>query len=446
MQPLKKIKKIFQPVKGTFDILPQDQPFWSLIRKKAADLAGFYKFERLDTPILEDSGLFVAGSGLSTDIVEKQMYFLKTKGGDKLVLRPEETPPLIRAYLSNGMANLPHPLKIFYEGPMFRYEQPQANRFRQFHQFGLEIIGEENAVADAQIINLFYNILDELKIRKVIIQINSIGCLECRSPYRSKLLMYYRPRHKQLCKDCKRRFSMNPLRLLDCKDKRCEELKINAPHLVDQLCHACHNHFKFLLEFLDELELPYILNPKLVRGLDYYTRTVFEFYEEKEEEAKSPDTAGRQDALLSGGRYDNLVETLGGKPTPAVGGAAGLERLINVLKKMDIKPLAPPATEVFIVQLGDLARRKSLRLFEDLRRAGIMVAESLGRDSIKSQLRLADKSGALLSLILGQKEAIDRTIMLREMPTGLQETFSSDNIITIIKKRLKKLKKLPKIL
>lgn len=439
MQPLKKVKKIFQPVKGAFDILPQDQSLWSLIRKKATDLATFYKFERLDTPILEDRDLFTAGSGLSTDIVEKQMYSLKTKGGDRLVLRPEETPPLIRAYLSNGMINLPHPLKIFYEGPMFRYEQPQANRFRQFHQFGLEIIGEDNAVADVQIINLFYNILDELKIRKVVIQINSIGCLECRPPYRSKLLMYYRPRFKQLCKDCKRRFSMNPLRLLDCKDKRCEELKTGAPHLVDQLCDACHEHFKSLLEFLDELELPYILNPKLVRGLDYYTRTVFEFYEETEDEIKS------QDALLSGGRYDNLVEVLGGKPTPAVGGAAGFERLINVLRKMDIKPPMPPVTEVFIVQLGDLARRKSLKLFEDLRRSGIKVAESLGRDSIKSQLRIADKSGALISLILGQKEAIDNTIMLREMSTGFQETFSTDKIIAVIKKRLKKLKKLPKI-
>lgn len=433
---IRKVKNIFQTPKGTSDILPIEQGYWDLIRETVKELARFYRFERLDTPILEEKGLFLATLGSVTDVIEKQMYALKTRGGDYLVLRPEETAPVARAYLSNGMFNLPHPLRIFYEGPMFRYEQPQANRFRQFHQFGLEIIGEDNAVADAQIINLFYNILRELKIRNLIVQVNSVGCLECRPDYRTKLISYYRPLYKQLCKNCKRRFFENPLRLLDCKEKYCEELKGGAPHLVDQLCSDCHAHFKALLEFLDELGLPYILNTNLVRGLDYYTRTVFEIYEEIEEEI------GSQDALVAGGRYDNLVEMLGGKPTPAVGGAAGFERIINVLKKLEIKLPSPPSPHVFLVQLGDLARRKSLKLFEDLRQAGIKVAESLGRDSIKSQLRIADKEGVLISLILGQKEAINNTIILREMTTGFQETFPLEKIIQIIKKRLKKLKKL----
>ena len=437
IEKIHKVKKIFQSPKGTFDILPLDQIYWDFVKKIAREFADFYRFEKLDTPILEEQDLFLATLGKATDVVEKQMYSFKTKGGDSLVMRPEGTASIIRAYLSNGMMNLPHPIKIFYEGPMFRYEKPQANRFRQFHQFGFENIGETSAVADAQIINLLYIIFGKLKIKPMTISINSVGCPECRPFYKSKLLAYYKTVYRDLCKDCKRRYYVNPLRLLDCKEENCKALKESAPHLMDQLCPNCHGHFKSLLEFLDELALPYILNPYLVRGLDYYTKTVFEIYFEEQ----GDDGVGSSDALAGGGRYDNLVEMLGGRPTPAVGASVGFERVINILKKINVKLPNIAAPQVFIVQLGDLARKKSVRLFEDLRNSGIRVAESFGRDSIKSQLHYADKLEAAISLILGQKEVMDETVILREMETGLQEIVPMDKIILIIKKRLQKLKK-----
>lgn len=423
-----------QSPKGVFDILPQDQPYWEFIKSTVKKLAGFYGFQRIDTPVIEDTSLFVRTTGETTDIVEKQMYTFKTKGDDSLTLRPENTPGVARAYIEHGMTNLQHPVKLYYFGPMFRHESPQRGRQRQFHQFGFETLGFNDPALDVQIIQLFYNILQALKIKNIIIQINSIGCPSCRPAYRAILIDYYRSHSAKLCADCRKRLKQNPLRLLDCKQEKCVQLKNQAPQILDHLCEECHNHFKNVLEFLDELELPYILNYHLVRGLDYYTKTVFEFFIEKKE--KDEDQAI---ALGGGGRYDNLMETLGGKPTPAVGLAAGVERMIAQMRYNDVKvPSFVLPAKVFLAQLGTLGKKKSLKLFEQFRAAGIPVIESFGRDSVKSQIKIADRLKIRYTLILGQKEAFEGNIILRDMDSGAQETIRLDKIINVMKKRLQK--------
>lgn len=423
-----------QSLKGVYDILPQDQSHWEFIKSTVKKLAEFYGFQRVDTPIIEDTSLFIRTTGEATDIVEKQMYTFKTKGNDSLTLRPENTPGVARAYIEHGMANLQHPVKLYYFGPMFRHESPQRGRYRQFHQFGFETLGFNDPALDVQVIQLFYNILQALKIKNIIIQINSIGCPSCRPAYRAILTDYYRGHSAKLCSDCKKRLKQNPLRLLDCKQEKCVQLKNQAPQILDHLCEECHNHFKNVLEFLDELELPYILNYHLVRGLDYYTKTVFEFFTDKKE--KDDELAI---ALGGGGRYDNLMEILGGKPTPAVGLAAGVERIISQMKYSDVKVPSPALiAKVFLAQLGTLGKKKSLKLFEQFRAAGIPIMESLGRDSVKSQIKIADRLKIRYTLILGQKEAFEGNIILRDMDSGAQETIRLDKIIDVIKKRLKK--------
>ncbi|OGD30888.1 histidine--tRNA ligase [Candidatus Azambacteria bacterium RIFCSPHIGHO2_01_FULL_44_55] len=424
--------KLFQVPRGMRDILPAEQKYWERCVKIAKELALYYGFELIETPILENAELFAKGVGAGTDIVEKEMYTLRTKGGDLLALRPEGTPPIIRSYLENGMVSQPHPVKLFYIGPMFRHDAPQAGRYREHHQIGFETIGDPDPVIDAQIIQLIYAILTELGLKGLTIQINSIGDKQCRPKFRDELKNFYRNRVNRLCKNCKRKFKENPLRLFDCKEADCVALRSLAPHLIDHLDENCHNHFKSVLEFLDELGLPYSLNPYLVRGQDYYTRTVFEVVPEE--------VVGAQSALGGGGRFDGLIELLGGKPTPAVGGALGLERVIAEIQRRELKIAATkPRVRIFLAQLGDLAKRKSLKLFEDFRKAGVQVAESFGRDSIKAQLRVADRLGADISLIMGQKEALDNTVILREMQSGTQETIPLAKIIDEVKKRLKKI-------
>ena len=423
--------KQFQAPKGTRDILPEEQKYWTRIRQVIKDLTQAYGFERIDTPIIEETDLFLRSTGLFTDIVEKQMYNLRTKGGDALSLRPEGTPGVIRAYLEHGLVSQPQPIKLYYLGPFFRYEQPQAGRYRQFHQWGLEIIGDKDPVLDAQIIHLFFIFLKDLGLKRCHIQINSIGCPQCRPVYRRLLVDYYRRRRDRLCPDCRRRLRQNPLRLLDCQQAKCQPWKEEAPQTLNHLCPLCHNHFKAVLEFLDELDLPYFLNPHLVRGLDYYTKTVFEIWPE---ELKGQ----RQAALVAGGRYDNLVELLGGRPTPAVGGAVGLERVIALMKNQGVKIGAKPSHQIFLVQLGELAKKKSLKLLEELQKAGLRVTGSLSRNSLRAQLRIADKLGVKFSLILGQKEALDKTIIIRDMTSGVQEIVPLEKIVKELKKRLKK--------
>jgi len=423
----KKLK--FQSPTGMHDILPPEQRYFQKIYEVSENIANFYQFQKIETPILEETELFSKGIGFSTDIVGKQMFSLRTKGGDCLTLRPEGTVPVVRAYIEHGMFNLPQPVKLWYFGPNFRYEKPQAGRYRQFWQFGFEVFGEESSVIDAQIIQIFYNILRELKLKNLIIDINSIGDNQCRPYYKKLLVSYFRSREPSLCADCRRRLRENPLRILDCKEEKCQRIISQAPQMIDHLCENCHSHFKEVLEFLDEIELPYHLNPYLVRGLDYYTKTVFEIYEESEE--------GRaQGALTGGGRYDALVKLLGGKDTPAVGASTGIERIIAAMKTKAIRLPQESRPKIYLAQLGTLAKRKSLRLLEDFRAAKIQVSESFGRDSLKAQLARADKIEVKYTLILGQKEALEGTIIIRDMETGRQETIKTEKVIKEIKKKL----------
>jgi len=425
--------KIQSPT-GMHDILPEDQKYFQKIYQIIEEIADFYHFQKIDTPILEDTELFTKGIGLATDIVQKEMFSFRTKGKDNLTLRPEGTAPVARAYIQYGMQNWPQPVKLWYFGPFFRYERPQLGRFRQFWQFGFEVLGEASPVIDVQIIQIFYNILKELKLKNLIIEVNSIGNSFCRSYYKKLLVNYSNSRLNSFCPNCRKRLKTNPLRILDCKEEKCKRTISQAPQVLDYLCENCHKHFKNVLEFLDDLELPYRLNPYLVRGLDYYTKTVFEiFNEEKTDSEEMP-----RNALAGGGRYDNLTKMLGGKSTPATGGAVGIERIVALMKEKAVKFSKEKSVQVFLAQLGDLAKRKSLKLIEDFRAAKILTAESLGRDSLKSQLKIADKLGARYTLILGQKEALDEVVIIRDMKNGSQETIKLEKAAVEVKKRLAK--------
>lgn len=425
-------KPRFQSPTGMHDILPEDQKYFRRIFHVVENIASFYNFNKIDTPILEETELFVRGIGMNTDIVNKEMYNLKTKGGDYLSLRPEGTAPIMRAFIEHGMWNLPQPLKLWYWGPFFRYEHPQAGRYRQFWQFGFEILGERNSVIDAQIIQIFYNLLRDLHFKNLFIEVNSIGDSQCRPYYKKLLVSYFRNRESALCLDCRRRLKENPLRILDCKDEKCRQIISQAPQMIDHLCEECHNHFKEVLEFLDEIELPYSLNPYLVRGLDYYTKTVFEIIQQTAE--------GKvQGSLVGGGRYDALSKFLGVKTIPACGGAAGVERIIAIMKEKNIKISEPALPKIFLAQLGVLAKRKSLKLLEEFRKEKIFVMESFGRDSLRSQLARANKIGAKYTLILGQKEALEGTIIIRDMETGKQEIVKMEKVVKEIKNLLAKI-------
>jgi histidyl-tRNA synthetase len=426
---MKRVK--FQRPSGMHDILPEDQQYFQKIYNTVQANANFYGFKKIDTPILEDTDLFSKGVGVSTDIVEKQMYSFRTKGGDNLTLRPEGTAPTMRAYIENGFFNLPQPVKLWYWGPFFRYEHPQAGRYRQFWQFGFESIGESGSVVDAQIILIFYNILRELRLKNLVVEINSIGDRQCRPYYKKTLISYFKARESGLCLDCRRRLRENPLRILDCKEEKCVILSSQAPQIIDYLCQECHNHFKEVLEFLDNIELPYNLNPHLVRGLDYYTKTVFEIF-------ATQDNKKTSGSLVGGGRYDALSKLIGDRDIPACGGAGGIERIVSLIKEKGLSFTESGSIKVFLAQLGNLAKRKGLKLLEDFRKEKILVAESLGRDSLKTQMSRAAKIGAKYTLILGQKEALEGTIIIRDMESGKQETVKLEKTVSEIKKRLKK--------
>ena len=420
--------KALQTLRGMKDILPDEQKYWDLVRDKARALAQDYSFKRIDTPILEDSSLFSRSVGKQTDIVEKEMFSFIDKGGDDVSLRPEATASIARSYIQHGMVNLPQPVKLFYIGPMFRYDRPQSGRYRQFHQFGFETLGELNPVVDSQLILTAFNFLKELGI-EVNVQINSIGCFHCRPEYRSQLTTYFRSKRSSLCDDCKKRITKNPLRVLDCKNPKCQSLKEDAPQIVDWLCDECKNHFVKVLEYLDELEIPYILNPYLVRGLDYYTKTVFEFW-------TGEDEISSQSALGGGGRYDDLIESLGGSPTPGCGFSMGLERVILKIKELAIEVTGKEKPEVFLAQIGEQAKAKALTLFEDFKRKGIYVMERFCKDSLKTQLEIANKLKIRTVLILGQKEVTDGTILVRDMESGIQEVIDLKKIIPLLEKKI----------
>ncbi|MBI1961044.1 MAG: histidine--tRNA ligase [Candidatus Liptonbacteria bacterium] len=428
----RRVREILQNVRGMHDILPDDQPQWEKMLRTARDVSETYGFRKIETPIVEQLDLFTRGVGEHTDIVEKEMYILKT-GGGALALRPEGTAAVARAYIQYGMDRMAQPMKLWYAGPMFRHEQPQAGRYRQLHQWGIEIFGsDDDPIYDAQVILAMVRFAEGVRLRNVRIEINSIGCRVCRPLYRKKLVEYYRgvihKTPKGLCEDCKRRLAVNPLRLLDCKNEICQPHKEQAPALLNSICAACKAHFRNVLEYLDELKLPYTLNQFLVRGLDYYNRTVFEVFAEE----------GTL-ALAAGGRYDYLTEMIGGKPAPAVGAAAGLDRIGELLKEKNLLPPARPKNKIFLVHVGDLAKKRSLVLIEEFRAEGVRVNESFGKNSLGAQLQSADKEQASIALILGQKEVFEESIIIRDMQTGAQETAPLSQVVPLIKKKLQEM-------
>ncbi|MBI2049984.1 MAG: histidine--tRNA ligase [Candidatus Staskawiczbacteria bacterium] len=419
-----------QSVTGMHDILPEEQPYLQKINKVVESIANYYGFSKIETPILEFAEVFSKGVGVATDIVEKETYTFKTKGGDLVSLRPEGTAPVMRSYIEHGMHNLPQPVKLWYSGPFFRHERPQAGRFRQFHQFGFEVLGEQNPSIDGQIIQMSYDVLRELSFKNINIEVNSIGDSECRPYFKKILAGYFRSRKSSLCSDCQRRLKENPLRVLDCKEEKCQRVKAGAPQIIDHLCENCHSHFKQVLEFLDELELPYTLNPYLVRGLDYYTKTVFEIIDN----TKEGETQG---SLAAGGRYDSLAKILGGRDTPACGVAGGVERIMNLMKDRKVKTVKAVKPKIFLAQLGQLAKRKSLKIFEEFRKAKVPVAESFSKDSLKTQLRTADKMDIRWVLIFGQKEALEGFITLKDMETGAQKEIKLNKVVKEMKNKVK---------
>lgn len=453
-------KILLQSPKGMHDILPESQPFWEKVRISANKIADFYNFLRIDTPLLESADIFEK-TGEGTDIIEKEMYFLKTKGGDRLVLRPEGTAPVVRAYIQHGLSKMPQPLRLFYIGPMFRHEQPQSGRFRQHHQVGFEILGGDNdPIYDIFTILAPFRLLEELKIKNLIIHINSIGCKQCRSVYSKKLQEYYKGKQDKICKDCKKRLVSRPLRLLDCKNEKCIEIKIGAPVIIDKFCTNCKNHFKSILEYLDELSLPYSVNPYLVRGLDYYNGMVFEIFSETEKEKiadplrqSSSDMSNENNdgknqnkeskektlnfALASGGRYDGLAEMLGGPKISAIGGSVGVERAIEAMKFYGVSGVLKNEVKVFLIHIGEEAKKKNVFISEELRKVGIKTVEYFGKDSLKSQLRAANKGNAFLTLIIGQKEVFEESVIIRNMKTGVQEAVPLEKVGEEVKKRIK---------
>ncbi|MFA5729655.1 MAG: histidine--tRNA ligase [Candidatus Paceibacterota bacterium] len=423
-------KPKFQTVTGMHDILPQDQAYYEKIQEAAKKVFSFYDFEKIDTPILEDANLFIKSVGENTDIVEKEMFTLKTKGKDSLVLRPEGTASIMRAYIEHGFLSLPQPVRLWYFGPFFRYEKPQAGRFRQFNQFGVEIIGEADPIVDVQTILVMYSVLNDLGLKGLMVKVNSIGDDNCRPLYRKALVKYLREKKTGLCSDCQKRMKVNPLRVLDCKNEKCQEALASAPQSVDYLCDDCKKHLKDVLEYLDELKVPYCLDSRLVRGLDYYSRTVFEI-----ESTKPGENTGG--VLAGGGRYDSLSKMLGGGETPACGAAAGVERIIAEMKENKARVSFNPVPEIFFAQIGPLAKKKSLPILEDLRKAGIKVGEAFGKDALKAQLGKASRLGSKVVLILGQREALNNMILVRNMQTAKQVEVKQEDIIKEVKNILK---------
>ncbi|MEI7425636.1 MAG: histidine--tRNA ligase [Candidatus Moraniibacteriota bacterium] len=420
---------VLQNLRGMKDVLPNDQAYWEQARRVSEKLARDYGFSRIDIPILEFANLFTRNIGTSTDIVEKEMYNFTTRGGDKVALRPEMTAGICRSFIQHGMHTLSRPVKLFSIGPVYRYDRPQEGRYREHHQANFDAFGEDDPILDAQMIQMAYRLTHCLGLKSIQIQVNSIGCGVCKKSYNNLLVNYLESKKTKLCQDCKRRLSVNPLRILDCKEDKCSQVSAIAPQAIDHLCADCHTHFKTLLEYLDELDLPYTINPRLVRGLDYYTKTVFEIWSGSEE--------GKKYSLGGGGRYDKLIKIMGGEDTPAIGFAVGLERIISEMKRVQAKAYKPMKPRVFLAQLGGLAKKKSLRLFSELEKNGILTAESFGRGSLKSQLKIANRLGVELTLILGQKETLDGTVIIKNMTTGVQETVSMEKLIDNIKKKLK---------
>lgn len=402
---------MYQAPRGTQDVLPEDEKYWRYVEDAAEKQAKLFGYGSIRTPAFEETGLFVRGVGESTDIVSKEMYTFQDKGGDSLTLRPEATAPILRAYLEHGFGSRPQPVKLYCLASMFRYDRPQAGRYREFHQFDVEVLGEADATVDAEVILLAWRFFESLGLRELTIQLNSIGDRNCRPAYLTALKAHFAAHPERLCADCRRRLDTNPLRLLDCKNEQCQAGIEAAPRSVDYLCEECREHFVALQEMLTALDLPVQLNSRLVRGLDYYTRTVFEIY---------PPNTGAQSALGGGGRYDGLMEQLGGKPTPGIGFAVGIERIILNLKEQAVAIPEFGRPLLYVAHSGSAARTIALKLADEARRQGAECMMGLGAKSLKSQLKQANNVGARFALILGEDEVAGGTVTVRDL-SGSQQ-------------------------
>jgi histidyl-tRNA synthetase len=397
---------VYQAPRGTQDLLPEDEKYWRFIERTAVRVAEQFGYGLIRTPTFEDTSLFIRGIGESTDIVSKEMYTFEDKGGENLTLRPEGTAPVLRAYLEHGMANRSQPVRLYYLMSMYRYDRPQAGRFREFHQFGCEAIGDGAPTVDAETVLFAWRFFEALGLQGLSIQLNSIGCPGCRPSYLKALVEHFTRHQMKLCHDCQRRLSVNPLRLLDCKQEQCQPAILAAPASADHLCQECREHFAEVRKLLDVLELPIILNPRLVRGLDYYTRTVFEIW---------PMTVGAQSSVCGGGRYDGLMEQLGGKPTPGIGFAAGIERIILNIKEQGIQVPEVGKPDLYLAYLGSEAKIAAFQLADEARRRGIACVTAVGSRSLKAQMKQANNLGARYAFILGEQEVKDGTVSVRDM-------------------------------
>jgi histidyl-tRNA synthetase len=412
--------------KGTKDVLPSQSYKWQYIENTAREVAKAYNFKEVRTPVFEHTELFLRGVGETTDVVNKEMYTFEDKGGRSITLKPEGTAGVARMFIENGLASTPLPLKTFYITPAFRYERPQAGRLREFHQFGIEVFGSESYVTDAEVIFAASSFLNKLGV-KTKLEINSIGCRVCRNEYNKALKEYFLPNLDKMCPTCQSRFDKNPLRMLDCKEEGCKVYTANAPKIVDYLCDDCKTHFEGVKNLLTEGGVEYTVNPYIVRGLDYYSRTVFEFVSTE---------IGAQGTVCGGGRYDGLIEQLGGSPQPAIGFGAGIERLMLLMDNSGVPFPEEERPVIYIAGMDDESRKKAFMIANKLRGEGISAEiDHMGR-SVKAQFKYADKLGAKFVATIGESELESGEVEIKKMADGSREKVKFENIYTYLKKEI----------
>lgn len=410
--------------RGTKDILPDTVGDWNYVEGEIRELCRRFGYSEIRTPIFEHTELFQRGIGEGTDVVDKEMYTFTDRGERSITLRPENTASAVRAYLQNKLYAQSNLVKLFYIGSMFRYDRPQAGRMREFHQFGVEALGEANPAIDAEVILLAMNLLEGLGLKDLELSINSVGCPKCRSKYRTMLQDFFRDKLEDLCEDCRSRFERSPLRILDCKKDSDKPYMADAPKITDCLCEECAEHFAKLKELLTSAGISFTHDPRLVRGLDYYTKTAFEI--------KYP-PLGAQSAVAGGGRYDGLIEEMGGNPTPAVGFATGLERLLLALESQNLLPEKNRSVDAYVVALGETAQAEGFKLLNSLRQQGLSAAMDFAGRSMKAQMKQANKLGAKYSVILGEDEIAEGVVMLRSMEDSSQAKVPMNQVAEKIK-------------
>ncbi len=410
--------------RGTKDILPDTVGDWNYVEGEIRELCRRFGYSEIRTPIFEHTELFQRGIGEGTDVVDKEMYTFTDRGERSITLRPENTASAVRAYLQNKLYAQSNLVKLFYIGSMFRYDRPQAGRMREFHQFGVEALGEANPAVDAEVILLAMNLLEGLGLKDLELSINSVGCPKCRSKYRTMLQDFFRDKLEDLCEDCRSRFERSPLRILDCKKDSDKPYMADAPKITDCLCEECAEHFAKLKELLTSAGISFTHDPRLVRGLDYYTKTAFEI--------KYP-PLGAQSAVAGGGRYDGLIEEMGGNPTPAVGFATGLERLLLALESQNLLPEKNRSVDAYVVALGEAAQAEGFKLLNNLRQQGLSAAMDFAGRSMKAQMKQANKLGAKYSVILGEDEIAEGVVMLRSMEDSSQAKVPMNQVAEKIK-------------